>query len=123
MEELKIREQDTLKSQQIFVEKTQVLKDKEKLCTQHQNLLATIEQACKYIPELGITDDAEASAKVRKLVFAVCASKEKVKKVTFDLMMQITKLKLNLQQNTPREVQEQRNATIKESMAQLNVIL
>ena len=50
----------------------------------------------KFVPELGIPDDADASTKVRKLAAAVCASKEKVNKVTFDLQMQIAEMQLNV---------------------------
>ena len=91
--------------------------------TQRQNLVTMIEQAYKSVLELGIPDDAEASTKVRKLVVAVCASKEKVDKVTFDLRMQIDELQLKLQPTTLVEVQDQRGAAIKASMAQLDVVV
>lgn len=71
------------------------------MCTQRQNLVTEIEQSCKFVPDLGIPNDAEALAKVKKLVVAVHASKEKVEKVTFDLKMQIDELQLKLQSSTP----------------------
>lgn len=127
--ELKIREQHALtvisefkvNNEQLFREKTQALKEQEELQTRRQNLVTTIEQACKSVPEMNIPDNAEASAKVRKLAATVRASKEKVDKVTFDVQMQITEMQLKLQLITLPEVREQRGATIKESMAQLHV--
>lgn len=41
------------------------------------------------VPELNISKDAEVSAKLRKLVIAICATKEEVGRVTFDFWMQI----------------------------------
>lgn len=108
-------------NQKPFVEMTQALKEQEELCTQCQSLVTTIEQACKSVPELGIPDDVEALAKVKKLATVVCTSMEKVDKVIFDLRMQIDELQLNLQLTTPLEVREQMNVTIKESKAQLDV--
>ena len=99
-DELNIREQRTLTSvsefkvnnHQLFVEKTQTLKEQVEFWTQRQNLVTMIEQASKSILELGIPDDADTSTKVRKLVVVVRASKKKVDKVTFDLQMQIDEL-------------------------------
>jgi len=42
--------------------------------------------------ELNIPEDAEVSAKVRKLVVAVRASKEEVGRMTFDFQMKIVEL-------------------------------
>jgi len=99
-DELNIREQRTLtavsefkvNNHQLFVEKTQTLKEQVEFWTQRQNLVTMIEQASKSILELGIPDDADTSTKVRKLVVVVRASKKKVDKVTFDLQMQIDEL-------------------------------
>lgn len=72
----------------MFSEKYQALKEKEEL-QGSQSLETTIEQACKIVPKLNIPEDSTATAKVRKLVAAVCASKDDISRVTFDFQMNI----------------------------------
>lgn len=72
------------------------MKAKEEIRTRIQSLEISIEQAYKTVLELNILEDAKASAKVRKLVVAICESKDEVGMVTFDFQMNISKLQLKL---------------------------
>lgn len=76
---LRVRDQCTLlfisevkmNNKKIFVEKAQVLKEKEELGTHSQNLEATITQACNALPELNIPENAASEVNIRKFSAAV----------------------------------------------------
>lgn len=86
MEELRIREQRALtdvsefkvNNQQLFIEKTQDLKEKEALQAHSSHMESVVVEACKLVPKLHIPKEAQLEAKVRKLAASMCDSIAKV---------------------------------------------
>lgn len=60
------------------------------------NLESAVVEACKTMSEFHIPEDAQPESKIRKLFAGVWEAKVEVRRVSFELNMNITKFHLNL---------------------------
>lgn len=82
-----------------------------------------IAQFYSELPELQILAEVASAGKIKKLVVVVKESKQEIRRVFFELQLQISELQLKMQPTTTSEVKEQRKAAIKEDMTTLEATI
>jgi len=115
--ELNIISEQKVNNSQIFSKNTSTIELFKAIMMNNEHTTMVVTEACSFVPELDIQEDAPMDEWIQKLVVGVHKSRSKLSKVQLELNINITEFALRDQPSTPLKLKEQCEVAIKDIIA------